>query len=115
MMYPKPKSAPGRFVQSKFVKNRTNAMKEIEAWVKKDDDRGGSSHEASRMSGQLTDNVTEERMLRAKLWELSKERYKVSPPALLSLCVLCLLCVCCVCCVCVCVCMYVVGQEVFFV
>ena len=77
MMYPKPKSAPGRFVQSKFVKNRTNAMKEIEAWVKKDDDRGGSAHEASRMSGQLTDNVTEERMLRAKLWELSKERYKV--------------------------------------
>ena len=77
MMYPKPKSAPGRFMQSKFVKNRTNAMKEIEAWVKKDDERSGTAHEASRMSGQLTDNVTEERMLRAKLWELSKERYKV--------------------------------------
>nr|KAG5707673.1 hypothetical protein BaRGS_003248 [Batillaria attramentaria] len=75
MMYPKPKSAPPRIVQSKFVKNKTNAMKEIEAWVKKDDDPL-SSHEASRMSGQLTDNVTEERMLRSKLWELSKERYK---------------------------------------
>ncbi|KAK7498507.1 hypothetical protein BaRGS_00010167 [Batillaria attramentaria] len=74
-MYPKPKSAPPRIVQSKFVKNKTNAMKEIEAWVKKDDDPL-SSHEASRMSGQLTDNVTEERMLRSKLWELSKERYK---------------------------------------
>ncbi|KAK7111589.1 hypothetical protein V1264_011197 [Littorina saxatilis] len=75
-MYPKPKSAPGRFPQSKFVKNRTNAMKEIEAWVKKDDDPWSSGIEASRMSGQLTDNVTEERMLRSKLWELSKERYK---------------------------------------
>ncbi|XP_076458647.1 uncharacterized protein LOC143292344 [Babylonia areolata] len=74
MMYPKPKSAPGRMAQSKLAKNRTNATKEMEAWARKTDDVGTS--QCSRMSGQLTDNVTEERMLRAKLWELSKERYK---------------------------------------
>ncbi|KAL8574541.1 hypothetical protein ACOMHN_057540 [Nucella lapillus] len=75
-MYPKPKCAPaGRVAQSKLAKNRTNATKEMEAWAKKADEAGTSN--ASRMSGQLSDNVTEERMLRAKLWELSKERYKV--------------------------------------
>ncbi|GFR89843.1 hypothetical protein ElyMa_004289000 [Elysia marginata] len=74
MHQPKPKSAPPR-LKSKFVKNRTNAMKEIEAWVRKDGEQFPVP-EASRMSGQLTDNVTEERMLKAKLWELSKERYK---------------------------------------
>lgn len=70
----KAKSAPPR-LKSKFVKNRTNAMKEIEAWVRKDNE-SYAVPEASRMSGQLSDNVTEERMLKAKLWELSKERYK---------------------------------------
>ncbi|ESO84185.1 hypothetical protein LOTGIDRAFT_155509 [Lottia gigantea] len=74
-MFPKPKSAPPR-MNSKRISNRTNAMKEIEAWVKKDDDPLTGSHETSRMAGQLTDNITEERMLKAKLWELSKERYK---------------------------------------
>ncbi|XP_005094188.1 uncharacterized protein LOC101864130 isoform X2 [Aplysia californica] len=74
MHHPKPKSAPAR-LKSKFVKNRTNAMKEIEAWVRKDNETFPVP-ETSRMSGQLTDNVTEERMLKAKLWELSKERYK---------------------------------------
>ena len=74
MHQPKPKSAPAR-LKSKFVKNRTNAMKEIEAWIRKDGEPFPVP-EASRMSGQLTDNVTEERMLKAKLWELSKERYK---------------------------------------
>ncbi|GFO47687.1 hypothetical protein PoB_007419200 [Plakobranchus ocellatus] len=74
MHQPKPKSAPAR-IRSKFVKNRTNAMKEIEAWIRKDGE-AFPVPEASRMSGQLTDNVTEERMLKAKLWELSKERYK---------------------------------------
>lgn len=72
----KPKSAPAQIVESRFVKNKTDAMKEIEAWVKKDDDPL-ISHEAIRVAGQLTENVTEDRMLRAKLWELSKERYKV--------------------------------------
>ena len=74
MHHTKPKSAPPR-VRSKYVKNRTNAMKEIESWISK----AGESFpvpETSRMSGQLADNVTEERMLKSKLWELSKERYK---------------------------------------
>ncbi|KAK3792666.1 hypothetical protein RRG08_032303 [Elysia crispata] len=74
MHQPKPKSAPAS-LKSKFVKNRTNAMKEIQAWIRKDGEPFPVP-EASRMSGQLTDNVTEERMLKAKLWELSKERYK---------------------------------------
>ncbi|XP_071106008.1 uncharacterized protein [Haliotis cracherodii] len=74
-MHPKPKSAPPR-IKSKFMSNKSNAMKEMEAWVKKDADPLGANHEASRMSGQLVDNVTEERMLKSKLWDLSKERYK---------------------------------------
>ena len=75
-MHPKPKSAPAR-MKSKFTSNKSNATKEMEAWAKRDTDALlGASHEASRMSGQLSDNVTEERMLRSKLWELSKERHK---------------------------------------
>lgn len=70
----RPKSVPGREMKSKFISNRTNATKEIEAWVRGED--GYYQRDAVRMSGQLTDNVTEERMLRAKLWELSRERYK---------------------------------------
>ncbi|XP_050393525.1 uncharacterized protein LOC126811708 [Patella vulgata] len=74
-MMRKPKSAPPR-MNSKYISSKTNARKEIEAWVKKDADPLTGNFEASRMSGQLTDNVTEERMLKSKLWELSKERYK---------------------------------------
>jgi hypothetical protein len=76
-MFTKPKSAPPRVLQSKFLRNQGTAVKEMEAWVRKDDEYRGPKQEASRMSGQLTDNVTEERMLKAKLWDLSKERYKV--------------------------------------
>ncbi|XP_041363541.1 uncharacterized protein LOC121379126 [Gigantopelta aegis] len=74
-MHPKPKSAPAR-MKSKFTSNKSNATKEMEAWAKRDTDTLGASHEALRMAGQLSDNVTEERMLRSKLWELSKERHK---------------------------------------
>ncbi|KAL8574906.1 hypothetical protein ACOMHN_063600 [Nucella lapillus] len=77
-MQPKPKSAPaGRLatLQSRLAKNQSDAMKEMQAWARRAEEPGACCP-VTRMSGQLTDNVTEERLLRAKLWELSKERYK---------------------------------------
>ncbi|CAL1535929.1 unnamed protein product [Lymnaea stagnalis] len=70
----KPRSAPSG-MKSKFIKNRTSAMKEIQAWVRNNNEYS-LTPDVTRNSGQLADNVTEERMLKAKLLELSKERYK---------------------------------------
>ncbi|XP_076462110.1 uncharacterized protein LOC143294431 isoform X2 [Babylonia areolata] len=62
-------------LQSRLAKTQSDAMKEMQAWARRADEPSTCCH-VTRMSGQLTENVTEERMLRAKLWELSKERYK---------------------------------------
>lgn len=64
------KSAPPR-----ILSKRTNAIKEIEAWIQNDNEHG-MAHDVQRVSGKLSDNVTEQRLLRAKLLDLGKERYK---------------------------------------
>ncbi|CAH1794708.1 unnamed protein product [Owenia fusiformis] len=64
----------GRALHSKFLSNKSDSAKEIEAWIL--GEYGGKRNDMARVSGQLTDNVTEERMLSSKLMELSKERYK---------------------------------------
>lgn len=64
------RSAPPR-----MASKQTNATKEIEAWIQKDNEYG-PAHDVQRVSGKLSDNVTEERLLHAKLLELGKERYK---------------------------------------
>ena len=56
----------------KTIHIRSDAMKEMEAWA----NVGHEGQKLGRNSGQLPDNVTEERMLHTRLWELSKERYK---------------------------------------
>lgn len=80
----KPWSAPAHGLQMqdqsrkmKFARIRSNATKTIEEWAR--EGRSSAQPEVSigRKSGtQLSDNVTEERMLQARLMELSKERYK---------------------------------------
>lgn len=65
------KSAPPGRSKSK----KTTAIKEIEEWV-----FSGKEHEqeASRLhSGQLAENITEERLLRSHMLELGKERFKM--------------------------------------
>ena len=69
------------------LKTRKNGvLKDIEEWINEkhkkegesdfDDFMNRSSHKDSRMSGQLPENVTEERMLKSHLLELGNERYK---------------------------------------
>ncbi|XP_045213497.2 uncharacterized protein LOC123564190 [Mercenaria mercenaria] len=68
---PRIKSAPTRRSKSK----KTTVVKEIEEWV-----LSGKEHEpeTSRIhSGQLAENITEERLLRARMMELGKERFKI--------------------------------------
>ncbi|KAH9508626.1 hypothetical protein Btru_052192, partial [Bulinus truncatus] len=60
---------------TKLIKKKTSAMKDILSWVNSSDGYSPTP-EVTRNSSQLADNVTEERMLRSKLMELSKERYK---------------------------------------
>lgn len=68
-MHPRPvKSAPSR-IPSK----RSHALKDIEDWVLSGTDM---SREITRHAGQLAENVTEERLLRTKLMELGRERFK---------------------------------------
>ena len=68
-MHPRPvKSAP-----SKIPSKRSHAQKDIEDWVLSGTDM---TREITRHAGQLAENVTEERLLRTKLMELGKERFK---------------------------------------
>lgn len=53
--------------------SKANATKEIEAWGR---DYGSLADSTMRGAGQLTENVTEARMLQSKIMEMSKERYK---------------------------------------
>ncbi|KAK2142279.1 hypothetical protein LSH36_977g00023 [Paralvinella palmiformis] len=52
---------------------KTGAIKQIEAWAKSGREQ---KVECGRNVGKLNDNVTEERMLQARIWDLSRERYK---------------------------------------
>lgn len=56
---------------SRLKAKKSNAMKEIEEWVMKD----VGWNDDSRI-GKLPENVTEERMFKARLFDLGKERYK---------------------------------------
>ncbi|KAL3875804.1 hypothetical protein ACJMK2_033720 [Sinanodonta woodiana] len=67
-MHPKPKSA-----LSRNKTKRTNVVKDIEAWALSGTE---ITKETSRHAGQLTENITEDRLLRGKLIELGKERFK---------------------------------------
>ena len=72
----KARSAPGSIAgdKPKWITSKSNTLKDIETWA-----TNGHQKEATdfgRHSGQLMDNVTEQRMLQCKLWELSKERHK---------------------------------------
>lgn len=51
------------------------AAREMEAWA--NDGMEANRAGCDRSSGQLSDNVTEQRMLRARLCELSRERHKL--------------------------------------
>ncbi|XP_060562084.1 uncharacterized protein LOC132721729 [Ruditapes philippinarum] len=68
---PRIKSAPAGRLKSK----KTSVLHDIEEWV-----LSGKEHEpeTSRIhSGQLAENITEERLLRARMMELGKERFKI--------------------------------------
>jgi hypothetical protein len=71
------KSAPagseGNMNRKKWGAAGMSALKEIESWARQGQ---SASLDLSRHSGQLAENVTEERMLYGKLLEMSKERYK---------------------------------------
>ena len=70
---PRPGSAE-TFPVGRVKSQKSAALKEIEAWATAG--RSSSVNDFARHSGQLMDNVTEQRMLIAKLREMSKERYK---------------------------------------
>ncbi len=55
---------------------RNNSMKEMIAWANEGNEGITLDNTCARSSGQLMDNVTEQRMLNAKIWDLSKERQK---------------------------------------
>jgi len=57
---------------------KSNASKEIESWARGFSTLGDAT---MRGAGQLADNVTEARMLRTKVMDMSKERYKYKTQA----------------------------------
>ena len=61
-------------IRDKTASLKSSNMKEIESWAKEGQE--GVTLDCSRHSGQLMDNVTEQRMLNSKLWDLSKERHR---------------------------------------
>ncbi|XP_070579661.1 uncharacterized protein [Ptychodera flava] len=63
----KPSSAPSRFITSK-----STVTKDIKEWANSGNEDGSTLI----IGAQLKDNITEQRMLEAKLYDLSKERYK---------------------------------------
>ena len=52
---------------------KSGALKQIEEWATQGREQ---QVECGRNVGRLSDNVTEERLLKTRIWELSKERYK---------------------------------------
>jgi hypothetical protein len=69
----RPDSSPRGKHRNEKLKLKSNAAREIESWARSKTDR---RMDYARQSGQLSDNVTEQRMLQSKIMELSKERYK---------------------------------------
>ena len=68
-MHPRPpKSTLGR------PKSRKHTMQDIEEWVIQD---SMLAQEKTRHSGHPTENITEERLLKTRLMDLGKERFKV--------------------------------------
>ena len=61
-------------VRDKPASAKNTTLKEIESWAKEGHE--GVTLDCSRHSGQLMDNVTEQRLLNTKIWDLSKERHK---------------------------------------
>jgi len=53
--------------------SKNNASKEIESWGR---DYGSLAEGSMRSAGQLTENVTESRMLQSRIMEMSRDRYK---------------------------------------
>lgn len=53
--------------------SKNNATKEIESWGR---DYGSLAEGSMRSAGQLTENVTEARMLQSRIMEMSRDRYK---------------------------------------
>ncbi|XP_033095286.1 uncharacterized protein LOC117099878 [Anneissia japonica] len=65
----KPASAPGR------ISCRDDIWKDIQDWAKPSG-RNDDDDQALVIGSQIKDNVTEQRMLESRLFDLSKERYK---------------------------------------
>lgn len=55
--------------------SKNNATREIESWGR---DYGSLAEGSMRSAGQLTENVTEARMLQSRIMEMSRDRYKYS-------------------------------------
>ena len=53
---------------------KSSTKKEIESWAKEGQE--GVTLDCCRYSGRLMDQVTEQRLLNTKLWDLSKERHR---------------------------------------
>ena len=59
---------------SNIRERSTSAKKEIESWAK--EGQKSVTLDCCRQSGLLMDNVTQQRLLNTKLWDLSKERHR---------------------------------------
>ncbi|XP_071964767.1 uncharacterized protein [Antedon mediterranea] len=66
----KPTSAPGR------ITSRDDIWKDIRDWAKPSSGRNDDDDQTLVIGSQIKDNVTEQRMLESRLFDLSKERYK---------------------------------------
>ncbi|KAH3861899.1 uncharacterized protein LOC127866088 [Dreissena polymorpha] len=69
------KSAPVRRLSRQAQGKKNNSVKEIQQWIAKDGG-GDQTMRGARNVSQLTENVTEERMLYARKLELGRERSK---------------------------------------
>ncbi|XP_052786465.1 uncharacterized protein LOC128221875 [Mya arenaria] len=72
------KSAPARRTSKAGMEKKNTTMKEITGWISNGESEGDQPVRRSggRNVSQLTENVTEERMLYSRQLELGRERYK---------------------------------------
>ena len=70
------KSAPARRMSKSSTDKKNLTMKEINGWVCGNQEGDNAPRAAARHVSQLTENVTEERMLHSRQMELGRERYK---------------------------------------
>lgn len=59
----------------KYFVPKDSASRQIQAWAR-GGDYEGDSRDLGRHSGQLSDNITEQRVLQTRLLDLGRERYK---------------------------------------